>query len=309
MLDILTVILPLFIIIFASALLRRLNVIKDNWSAVLNEFALKVGLPVFLFSALSKAPFSFSEQATLIIANTIFIAAVFLLAWLLSKALHLNGQMSRTIVMCSLFGNIGYLGIPVLTQVGDQSVLHAASLVVAVYNFWIFSVVIGYIDSTLHREDKGILRGAISNLCKNPLLIAVVLGTVVAGFHVPVPGVITKSLDMISASGTPTVLIVIGLFIGQSKIGGIKEWVPIFAFSLSKLMILPALFFYGVCLFGSPAHNYLVSIIEAAMPLAITPFALADRYDLNKEFIMRSIVLSTILSVVSLTFWVAVTST
>ncbi len=41
------------------------------------------------------------------------------------------------------------------------------------------------------------------------------------------------------------------------------------------------------------------------MPLAITPFALADKYNLDKDFIARSIILSTILSAISLPFWIS----
>jgi predicted permease len=40
------------------------------------------------------------------------------------------------------------------------------------------------------------------------------------------------------------------------------------------------------------------------MPLAITPFALADKYKLEKMFIARAIVLSTILSAITIPIWV-----
>ena len=115
---------------------------------------------------------------------------------------------------------------------------------------------------------------------------------------------ISMSINMIAASVTPVVLIVIGLFIGRTKIGALKRWIPVFAFSFMTLIVLPALFYYGVILAGtSPVSEHGPSIIEAAMPLAITPFALAETYNLNKGFIARSIVLSTILSVVTIPFW------
>jgi hypothetical protein len=111
---------------------------------------------------------------------------------------------------------------------------------------------------------------------------------------------------MITASVTPTVLIVIGLFIGKSKFGKLSEWLPIFLFSILKLAILPAIFYFGVKFSGASFSQFPSSIIQAAMPLAITPFALADKYNLNKDFIARSIVLSTILSVISLPFWISI---
>ncbi|MEK7523751.1 MAG: AEC family transporter [Patescibacteria group bacterium] len=306
MIQILTVIAPLFLIIFASALLQKFKNIGDHWSVVLNEFALKIGLPVLIFSALSKAPFSFSAESKLIIANSLFILASFALAFLIGKILRLGKQMFRTLFICFVFGNVAYLGIPVLTQTASMGILSTASLIVAVYLFWLFSVGIGYLDYSIEKNKKAIAQNIIKNLLKNPLLISVILGIVIGSLKITLPAILLKSLDMITASVTPTVLIVIGLFIGKSKFGKLIEWIPILLFSLLTLAILPAGFYFGVKILGFSPSQFSSSIIQAAMPLAITPFALADQYNLNKVFIARSIVLSTILSVISLPFWISI---
>lgn len=304
MIQILTIIAPLFLIIFASAFLQRLKNIEHNWSVVLNEFALKIGLPVLVFSALSKAPFSFSEQRSIILVNSLSIVGSFFLAFIIGKTLRLNRQMMRTLVICFMFSNIAYLGIPTLTQIFGAAVLPTASLIVAIYLFWVFTVGIGFLDFT--GQKKNLVRNIILNLFKNPLIIAVILGIVVASMKITLPGILVTSMDMLTASVTPTVLIVIGLFIGKSKIGKVSEWIPVLLLSLTTLLVLPAGLYFGIKLFGfSPAH-FATSIIEAAMPLAITPFALADKYNLDREFISRSIVLSTILSVISLPFWISI---
>ena len=119
------------------------------------------------------------------------------------------------------------------------------------------------------------------------------------------PAILVKSMDMVTASVTPTVLVVIGLFIGKSTLGKWADWLPVISFTLLTLVILPAIFYFSVKLLGYSPSNFSVSIIEAAMPLAITPFALADKYSLNKDFIARSIVLSTVLSIISLPFWIS----
>ena len=59
MIRILLIITPLFLIIFATALLQRWRGLGDSWTVVLNEFALKIGLPILVFSSLSKTHFSF----------------------------------------------------------------------------------------------------------------------------------------------------------------------------------------------------------------------------------------------------------
>lgn len=300
------IIAPLFLIIFASALLQRFAKIGEDWSHVLNEYALKVGLPVLIFSALSKTPLSFAEQAPLIIVNSLFSIAVFAVALLVGLLARFSKNTMRTFLICLMFGNIAYLGIPVLTRVYGADILPVISVIVAVYFVWIFTIGTGYLEAGQRHGRDGVVKQTFARLVKNPLLIAVTAGAVWAGLSLPVPPVIAQALDMVSASVTPTVLIVIGLFIGKSKLGTLREWIPVALFSFTTLMILPAGIYGGLMLFGIPPYHYSTSIIEAAMPLAITPFALAETYDLNKAFISRSIVLSTVLSVFSLPFWISI---
>jgi len=307
MLQILSVIAPLFLIIFATALLQKFKNIGEDWSKVLNEFALKIGLPALIFSALAKTSFSFKqEEILLILSNSLFLLVSFALAIIIVKILRLNKQMAMTLFICFGFSNIAYLGIPVLTQIAGVKIIPVASLIVAVYLLWQFTVGTGYLEYCFDKNKKNIIRDFLKGLVKSPLLLAVFFGITVSAIGITLPEVLLKSLDMISASVTPTVLVVIGLFIGKSKIGKLTEWVPVFLFSLVTLAALPSMFYFGARFFGFDPSRFSSSIIEAAMPLAITPFALADRYNLNKDFISRSIVLSTILSVVSLPFWISI---
>ena len=304
--QILSVIAPLFLIIFAAALLQKFKNIGDNWSVVLNEFALKIGLPVLIFSSLAKAPFSFSQQAQLIGINSLFIIASFLLAYLIGTILRLKKQTIKTLFICLGFGNTAYLGIPILTQIYGNQILPIASLLVAIYLFWLFAVRIEYLDCTTQKNKKNVIKDIVQNLFKNPLLLAVILGIIIGSLKITLPNVLLRSLDMITASVTPTVLIVIGLFIGKSKIGKLSSWFPVLMFSILILILMPALYYFGLKLFGFVPSQFSSSIIQAAMPLAITPFALADKYDLDKNFIARSIVLSTILSILTLSSWISI---
>ena len=306
MLQILVVIAPLFLIIFASALLQRFRNIGDDWSTVLNEFALKIGLPVLIFSALIKTSFSFRTETPLIVSNSLFILSSCLLAILTGIILRLKRQMFLTLFICFAFGNVAYLGIPVLIQVSGETILPTASLIVVIYLFWFFTVGISYLDYSVDKNKSDVAKNMLKNFFKNPLLLSVIFGIIIGSFNIALPSVLLKSMDMLTASVTPTVLIVIGLFIGKSRIGKLSEWIPVFLFSFVTLAVLPAIFYFGLQLFSYEPSRFGSSIIEAAMPLAITPFALADKYGLNKEFIARSIVLSTILAVISLPFWVSV---
>jgi len=179
-------------------------------------------------------------------------------------------------------------------------------LIVAIYLFWIFTIGIGFLEYTKNKNKNHVIKAIGWEMLKNPLLLAVVAGILVAYLHITIPNVLMKSIDMLATSVTPVVLVVIGLFIGKSRIGKIKEWIPVALFSLSTLMIIPACFYLIFIKSGLTTPDFFASLIVAAMPVAITPFALADKYDLHKTFIARSIVLSTILSAVSIPFWISI---
>jgi predicted permease len=303
MLEIIIVIAPLFLIIFGSAIFQKVTNANDNWTQVLNNYALKIGFPALIFSALAGTTFNFAEEINLILANSIFLLGSFALAFIIGKIFKLKPKLFRTLFICLAFGNVAYLGIPVLKQISGDAVLGTASLIVAIYLFWMFTVGIGFLDYSQMKKKSDVFKKMALNLAKNPLLLAVIFGLLASSLSLSIPSIIDQSIGMIAGSVTPVVLVVIGLFIGKSKIGKIKNWIPVLAFSLVTLFALPALFFYGIKLAGLAPTDFSASIIEAAMPLAITPFALADQYKLHKNFIARSIVLSTILSVISIPFW------
>ena len=305
MLETFFVIAPLFLIIFIAAFLRRVNFIKEDWSIHLNQYALKIGLPTLVFVSLATMEISFTEEMSLIIENIIFIVCVLLLSYGIGKLFALRTQMRDTIIMCLMFSNVAYLGIPLLTQVYGPEIRPQLSIIVAVYLLGLFGLGVAYLETSRRTSSQSVARTIFTMLCTNPLLIAVFAGVIVNILQIPVPKIILSALQLIVSSVTPIVLIVIGVFIGQSTHGTLRDWYSVILFSCATLVILPALFYSGVILYGlTPTHHHL-SILESAMPLGITPFALADHYGLDKNFIARSIVLSTALSIITLPIWIS----
>jgi len=302
--QILIIIAPLFLIIFLSAFLRKFFKLGENWSKALNEFALNIGLPALIFSAIAKSNVSLQAELPLIISNVIFILFSFLAGFIIAKLFKTKKALFYTLFLCFAFNNTAYLGIPVLTQVYDENILSTLSLIITLYILLMFTLGTSYLDFIQSKNHHQ----AFKNIIKNPLLISVILGLIVSGFHITIPDIIEKSLGMLSASVTPLVLTIIGLFIGSSKLGKLKDWIPVFGYTLVTLALLPLVFYFSLKLSGFNPQDFNLSILEAAMPLAITPFALADKYKLDKDFIARAIVLSTTLSAISLPIWISILS-
>lgn len=308
MLQTFLVIAPLFLIILGAAVVQKFAKVSGSWGRVLNSFALNVGLPALIFAALSRTDVLFRDELDVVLLNSIFLIGSFVVSYIIAQVFRLKKQARRTLFICFAFGNIAYLGIPTLVAISGEAVLSRVSLIVAVHLFWIFTIGIGYLAYTQGRKHHHVFRDVTKLLVTNPLLLSVVAGILVAVYSVPIPDMVMASVDMLAASVTPVVLVVIGLFIGNSSFGQAREWGPVLLFTILTLGLLPWLLYYGVTLFGYGPSTFAPTIIEAAMPLAITPFALSDKYHLNKSFIARAIVLSTVLSIVTIPFWVSMVS-
>ncbi|NJK93615.1 MAG: hypothetical protein HC905_00640 [Bacteroidales bacterium] len=69
------------------------------------------------------------------------------------------------------------------------------------------------------------------------------------------------------------------------------------------LLLKPFTFFLSVKGLNLPVSDFYTSILDAGMPLALTPFALSREFDLDAGFLAKGIVLSTILSLFTLSLW------
>ncbi|MDP2113782.1 MAG: AEC family transporter, partial [Bacteroidota bacterium] len=89
---------------------------------------------------------------------------------------------------------------------------------------------------------------------------------------------------------------------GKQPFGKFREWLPVLAFSVVILFVLPLLFFLTL----KPFMDLQLSrawVLESAMPMGLTAYALCMKYELNTEFASRAVVLSTLLALLSLPFW------
>ena len=75
------------------------------------------------------------------------------------------------------------------------------------------------------------------------------------------------------------------------------------ALSAVKLMLMPALVVVFARLTGLPDLATKVTIIATACPTGVTPFLVANRFKTGEGLASNTITLSTILGVVSVTFW------
>lgn len=298
-------VLPLFLIILGGVLFSRTKMASEQWVEILNRFALWIGFPALVITLLSHLDLSGGQYNRMILVNSIYFILCTLLAFPYSRLFRFSRLRRQTLFLILAYGNVTYLGIPVLQTVLGEEALPAGALLSAVYVFWLLTL--GLLLVETGGEERFHPRHLASKLLTNPLLVSVFIGLLLSITGLRLPEILGRSLSMLGQAVTPLVLFSLGIFMGFQRIGHLREWGHTLLFSLVIMLVLPGIFYLvGAKTGWIEGLNLQASILEAAMPVGLTPYALSQQYRLDTSFTARVVLLSTSLSLILLPLWIVI---
>ena len=131
---------PLFLVIFVGMVVSRNKSVDDKWLEILNNYALWIGFPALILVALSRLEWNMNLYGSLIGWNSARIVFSMLMVFPFSALLKLTNSTRRTLFLAVSYGNVAYLGIPVLRSAFGDQILPEATMISAVYVFWMFTL-------------------------------------------------------------------------------------------------------------------------------------------------------------------------
>lgn len=299
-------VLPLFLVILAGSLFSFTGAATPQWVDILNRYALRIGFPALVIFSLMHLEEQIQDYTPLILLNSAYIISCIALVFIISAIYPLTVRMKQSLFLILPFGNIAYLGIPVLENSLGKEILPVAALLSAVYVFWMLTLALILVE--IHENENFRLKRIILNLLKNPLLLSVLAGIAIVTLRVPVPYVAEQTIGLFAQSVTAVVLFSLGIFMGLQKLGRWQEWLQVGLWSLTAMIILPALFYMLLQFAPVNQQELKASVIDAAMPLGLTPYALSVQYRLESTLFARIVVFGTLTSVLIIPLWIFILS-
>ncbi len=297
-------VLPLFLVIIAGLVFSRTKAASTSWIDILNKYALWIGFPALVIASLMHLEINGQSYSRLIITNSVYIVICMLLAFPVASVFKLTNRTKRSLFLILSFGNVAYLGIPVLNNAFGETILPVAAIISAVYVFWLLTL--GIILIEINGEEKFESKKLLFSLLKNPLLISVFVGLIIVYFNIKLPEIAEKTILLFSNSVTAVVLFSLGIFLGLHKTGKPKEWLTALTFSLLTILVLPFIFYFAIKNTGMETLQFKASILDSAMPLGLTPYALSVQYNLEVKLVSKIVVLATMLAIFVIPFWMVV---
>ncbi|WP_144637062.1 AEC family transporter [Bordetella genomosp. 13] len=330
------ILLPIFALILAGYTCRRRGLLGPSAASELNRFVVWLALPALLFDVMARTTWQQLYQPGFVATFSIACTAVFLvvLAQRLMAGRHLADASVDAIA--ASYPNTGYIGFPLaLLMFGSESLMPTtiATILVACVLF-AFAIVLIEAGLQAERAPHRLAWKVVRALARNPLIVAPIAGAAVAASGLAVPAGAETFLKLLGGAASPCALVSLGLFLadrspaqaanasnaarpsGQVAAGSSTRVMartpepavalpghrtPM-ALTLVKLVVQPGLTWWlAAVVFSLPTAMVQIAVLLAALPTGTGPYMLAEFYRREAGVTSRTILFSTVASLLTLT--------
>ena len=296
------VLLPVAVVVTLGYLLRRAFPLDVR---TLNRLSLYVLSPCLVFVSLLRTEIAGAEAARLTFQMALVMVVTTLCSFLAATAFQLTRPQRSGFLLVTTFMNSGNYGLSISRfAFGDIGFQYA---------------VIGYLTQAILAQTLAVYlasagrtsrRAALGQVFRVPLIYAVLLALGLRWFGVRLDeanGVLAvglyRGLRLVADATLPVLLLILGTQLtNREPISAVG--VLTMAIILRLLLSIPLGYGLGIVL-GLSGMPLYVGTIQAAMPTAVNMIILALEFDAWPEFVSNGVVVTTLASLVSLTFLIA----
>jgi len=298
--EILAIMVPVFGIIALGSVLSLSGFLTETLTSGLNRIVYYVALPALLMRACAQAGAPALSDWKPLIAVAIPTLAVAGLAVLIGYMLRLEPSTRRAFLVVTFFGNLTYIGLPVMThslglvEVWERPELLDSTIVVLILmNIAYNLVAVGILQPGGVRATALFIR-----ILTNPILLAGFSGLMIATLGLSLPSPVELTLTSLGGMAIPAALLCIGSSLVRARFRSMM--LPVVTAAFLKVFLLPLLAWCLIPHLGLSKGDARVAVILAACPTAVASYSLARELKCAPDFVAAAITLSTLLSAISL---------
>lgn len=289
------IILPIFALILLGWGIRQRAGLQDTFWRDLERLIYFVFFPALLFHSLSHARIDFAAALPMLLTGILFTLAGMALGWLSKYLFDDPPKVFASAFQCSFRFN-SYIMLAVAGALHGQQGIAAVGLLMG------FLVPLANIASVtvLARHGQG---NWLREIVGNPLILATAGGVAfsLAGFTLP--DLVDDTLELLARASLPLGLIAVGAGLRFDALNHARGhlWYGVTV----KLLVLPMIAWGIATAFGLSGLWFEMAILFAAQPVSTVAYVLATRMHGDGKIIAAQIALTTLFSMLTLPFWLA----
>ena len=288
-------IVSLFIVMVIGYALNKCKVLNSDVNAKLVKLVINVAMPAQIITAFVSNQGIVSNAEVISVFGISFLmhAIYFIIALIFVFGLFVKKEQRGTYYFMMMFGNVGFMGFPVIEAIFGKECLIYAVIFNLVFQVLVYSV--GII--IIRRPDIPFSPKKLLNMP----LVSAGIAIVLFFLKIKLPGPINSSLGYLGNITTPMAMIILGSIIANMKIRELFDEWRVYAFAVFKLLLVPIVAI--VLLKYIPIKSEVVKgcmIVLSAMPVATNASMLAIEYDGDMNLTSKGIFFTTLLCMLTI---------
>lgn len=302
--DVLTSMVKIFLLLIPGFLLRKIGKISEEQTKGVSSIITNVTYPCMVIAAMqmeySPVVLNNCKYAALIYAGIVVIA--FLVSKAAEKVIKLPKSQSGILAFMLIFGNTGFLGLPVLnTLFGSEAVFYGA-ICSSTCDVFMFTFGIALIRASAGAEQgqKPSVKETLTGIL-NPCVLSMVIGITLFVLRIMLPPIIGEPVAMVGATTTPLALFVVGSQLAAIPFKELFSGKLMYLFSFLRLLVMPLLALALVKpVIGTDSLLAVVIVMETAMPAAMITVIFSQLYGGDVKFATKGVLVSTLLCILTI---------
>lgn len=283
----------LILIMLLGYLCARIGITGPEFNRRVTPLVINVLLTATILNSVLGVPeFSGMEVVDYILVMTVMVVIQIAVAWFLPRLLRTHGEDVATTRLSAAFGNVGFVGLPVVAAIFGDEMVFFASLCNVPFNLALYSI--GAAQLAGGSGERFDWRQVL-----NMPVIATLLSVVLLLSRIHVPAVIADTISTLSGATIPLSMLIIGTSLGAVSVrAALTDW-RVYAIAAVRLLVCPLLTWVVLRPFVS-GDLLGIPVLLAACPTAMVITALCLQYERSEAFASKCIFLNTILSAVTI---------
>lgn len=297
--SIFTQLVVLFLVIGTGYGCKKSGLTSAAFDKGLSNLVLSVTLPAMILGSVlnSEELPSRTDVVQAFLFSCIAYLAMILVAMAVTALMRTPKNRRGVYRFMMVFGNVGFLGFPVVSCIwGDGALIYAAIFNLP-FNFACFTVGAWFIASDAQGGEME--RVTWRTFC-TPTILSCAAAIALALLRVHNVPVLGAALEELGSMTTPAALLVIGSQLANLPLRELAGTPRLWATCLVRLLVMPALNWCILSLVMDDALMVGILVVTTAMPVANVGTMLCQKYDADTPSILRGTFLTTVLSLVTI---------
>lgn len=293
--------IPIFFTLLLGYFFRRIGLFDDAFVSRMNKFVFVAALPVLLFQDIAQVDIYKVWDLKMVIFCFVITSLSITISVLLSLFLH-PSDIRGEFIQASYRSSAAILGIAVIQNLYGNAGMAPLMIIASVPLYNVMAVVVlSVFKPGQGRLDRAALKKTLKGIVTNPIILGIAAGMVWSLLRLPFPKILDSTVGNLAKTATPLGLMAMG---GSLRFGkAFSRLKASVVCTFMKLVGYEALFLPLAISCGFTKDKLVSIIIMLGSASTVSCFVMAKNMDHEGSFTSGVVLLTTLLSSFTLTFW------